>query len=152
MSQDVNYATKLAHACAPYNLKWIEECLPPQQYEGYRELKRQAPAGMMVTSGEHHGTLQSFRTLSETGIDIMQPDVGWCGGLTTPGGDRGHRQSARAAGSAPRLVGLLTSCGDHLYQHAVQRVSDDQSGLRHAAPAVRPDPARRAGAGERAHS
>ncbi len=39
---------------------------------------------MMVTSGEHHGTLQSFRTLSETGIDIMQPDVGWCGGLTTP--------------------------------------------------------------------
>ncbi len=83
MSQDVNYATKLAHACAPYNLKWIEECLPPQQYEGYRELKRQAPAGMMVTSGEHHGTLQSFRTLSETGIDIMQPDVGWCGGLTT---------------------------------------------------------------------
>ncbi|MBN0581705.1 L-rhamnonate dehydratase, partial [Pseudomonas aeruginosa] len=32
---------------------------------------------------EHHGTLQSFRTLSETGIDIMQPDVGWCGGLTT---------------------------------------------------------------------
>lgn len=38
---------------------------------------------MMVTSGEHHGTLQSFRTLSETGIDIMQPDVGWCGGLTT---------------------------------------------------------------------
>ena len=66
---------KLAHACAPYNLKWIEECLPPQQYEGYRELKRNAPAGMMVTSGEHHGTLQSFRTLSETGIDIMQPDV-----------------------------------------------------------------------------
>ncbi len=83
MSRDVNYATKLAHACAPYNLKWIEECLPPQQYEGYRELKRRAPAGMMVTSGEHHGTLQSFRTLSETGIDIMQPDVGWCGGLTT---------------------------------------------------------------------
>lgn len=83
MSQDVNYATKLAHACAPYNLKWIEECLPPQQYEGYRELKRNAPVGMMVTSGEHHGTLQSFRTLSETGIDIMQPDVGWCGGLTT---------------------------------------------------------------------
>ncbi len=53
MSQDVNYATKLAHACAPYNLKWIEECLPPQQYEGYRELKHNAPAGMMVTSGEH---------------------------------------------------------------------------------------------------
>ena len=83
MSQDVNYAVKLAHACAPYNLKWIEECFPPQQYDSYRELKRQAPAGMMVTTGEHHGTIQSFRTLSETGVDIMQPDVGWCGGITT---------------------------------------------------------------------
>jgi len=83
MSMDVNFATKVAHACAPYNLKWIEECLPPQQYEGYREIKRNAPAGMMVTTGEHHGTLESFQTLSETGVDIMQPDVGWCGGLTT---------------------------------------------------------------------
>jgi L-rhamnonate dehydratase len=83
MSMDVNFATKVAHACAPYNLKWIEECLPPQQYDGYREIKRNAPAGMMVTTGEHHGTLESFQTLSETGVDIMQPDVGWCGGLTT---------------------------------------------------------------------
>jgi L-rhamnonate dehydratase len=38
---------------------------------------------MLITSGEHHGTLQSFRTLADTGIDIIQPDVGWCGGLTT---------------------------------------------------------------------
>lgn len=36
-----------------------------------------------MTTGEHHGTLESFQALSETGIDIMQPDVGWCGGLTT---------------------------------------------------------------------
>ncbi len=152
MSQDVNYATKLAQARAPYNLKWIEECLPPQQYEGYRELKRQAPAGMMVTSGEHHGTLQSFRTLSGNRHRYYAARRRLVRRLNHSGGDRGHRQSARAAGSAPRLVGLLTSCGDHLHQHAVQRVSDDQSGLRHAAPAVRPDPARRAGAGERAHS
>ena len=143
-SQDVNYATKLAHACAPYNLKWIEECLPPQQYEGYRELKLSARLDD-GDSGEHHGTLQSFRTLSETGIDIMQPDVGWCGGLTTLV-EIAAIAKARGQLGAARLVGMLTSCGDHLHQHAVQRVSDDQSGLRHAASAVRPDPARRAGA------
>ena len=62
MSQDVNYATKLAHACAPYKLKWIEECLPPQQYEGYRELKRQAPAGMMVTLSLIHISLRALRS------------------------------------------------------------------------------------------
>lgn len=83
MSQDVNYATKMALAAAPYNLKWIEESLPPQQYEGYKQLKNNVPKGMLVTTGEHHGTIQSFETLSETGVDIMQPDVGWCGGITT---------------------------------------------------------------------
>ena len=83
MSQDVNYATRLAHACAPHKLKWLEECLPPQQFEGYTELKRAMPAGMLLTTGEHHGTLQSFRTLAATGVDILQPDVGWCGGLSS---------------------------------------------------------------------
>lgn len=83
MSQDVNYAIKLAYACKDSNLKWLEESLPPQQYEGYRELKNKVPPTIMISTGEHHGTLSSFRTLSETGVDILQPDVGWCGGLTT---------------------------------------------------------------------
>lgn len=83
MSQDVHYAVKLAHACAPYNLKWLEESLPPLQFEGYAALKRNMPPGMMVSTGEHLGSLEAFRALSDTGVDILQPDVGWCGGLTT---------------------------------------------------------------------
>ena len=82
MSQDVNFAVKLAHAVAPYGVKWLEESFPAAEYESYAELKRQMPPGMMVTSGEHHGNIAAFRTLSETGVDILQPDVGWCGGLT----------------------------------------------------------------------
>ena len=83
MSQDMNYALKLANALAPYNLKWLEESFPPMQYSNYRTLKQQIPSGIMVSAGEHHGTLDSFKNLSETGIDILQPDVGWCGGITT---------------------------------------------------------------------
>ncbi len=83
MSQDVNYAVKLAHAVAPFGVKWLEESFPAAQYESYAALKRQMPPGMMVTSGEHTGNLVAFRTLSETGIDVLQPDVGWCGGLTS---------------------------------------------------------------------
>ena len=83
MSQDVNYATKFAHACAPYNLKWIEECFPPNQIESYRELKKNMPAGMLMTTGEHTGTLEGFKELSDAGVDILQPDVGWCGGVTS---------------------------------------------------------------------
>lgn len=82
MSLDVDYATRLAHAAAAYGLKWIEEPLIPDDYWGYAQLKRQVPPGMLVTSGEHEATRWGFRQLLETGVDIIQPDVTWCGGIT----------------------------------------------------------------------
>lgn len=82
MSLDVEYATRLAHAAAEHDLKWLEEALIPDDYWGYAQLKRQLPPGMLMTSGEHEATRWGFRQLLETGVDIIQPDVGWCGGLT----------------------------------------------------------------------
>jgi L-rhamnonate dehydratase len=82
MSLDVDYATRLAHRAAPYGLKWIEEALIPDDYWGYAQLKRQVPPGLLVTTGEHEATRWGFRQLLETGIDIIQPDVNWCGGIT----------------------------------------------------------------------
>ena len=36
-----------------------------------------------VTTGEHEATRWGFRLLLEMGCaDILQPDVGWCGGIT----------------------------------------------------------------------
>lgn len=83
MSLDVNYATRLAHKANEVGLKWIEECLPPDDYWGYAELKRNVPKGMLVTTGEHEATRWGFRMLLEMGCcDIIQPDVNWCGGIT----------------------------------------------------------------------
>ena len=83
MSLDLNYATRLAHAAHEYGLKWIEEALPPDDYWGYAELRRNVPRGMLVTTGEHEATRWGFRLLLEMGCcDIIQPDVGWCGGIT----------------------------------------------------------------------
>lgn len=82
MSLDVDYATRLAHAAAEFGLKWIEEPLPPDDYWGYAELRRRMPPTVLLTSGEHEATRWGFRQLLETGVDIIQPDVGWCGGLT----------------------------------------------------------------------
>ncbi|GAB7128688.1 L-rhamnonate dehydratase [Amantichitinum ursilacus] len=83
MSLDVNYATRLATAAHAYGLKWIEEALPPDDYWGYAELKRNVPRGMLVTTGEHEATRWGFRLLLEQQCaDIIQPDVGWCGGMT----------------------------------------------------------------------
>jgi L-rhamnonate dehydratase len=83
MSLDLNYATRLAHAAADFKLKWIEEALPPDDYWGYAALRKNMPAGMMVSTGEHEATRWGFRLLLEMGCcDIIQPDVNWCGGLT----------------------------------------------------------------------
>ena len=83
MSLDVNYAVRFAHAAAEYGLKWIEEALPPDDYWGYAELRKNVPRGMLVTTGEHEATRWGFRMLLEMGCaDILQPDVNWCGGIT----------------------------------------------------------------------
>ena len=83
MSLDLNYAERLAHACSEYNLKWIEEALLPDDYWGYAELRKRVPPGMLVTTGEHEAARWGFRLLLEMECaDILQPDVGWCGGLT----------------------------------------------------------------------
>ncbi len=83
MSLDLNYAERLAHAAAEHNLKWMEEALLPDDYWGYAELRKRIPPGMLVTTGEHEAGRWGFRMLLEMECaDILQPDVGWCGGLT----------------------------------------------------------------------
>jgi L-rhamnonate dehydratase len=82
MSLDVEYATRLAHAAAEHGLKWIEEALIPDDYWGYAELRKRAPSTVLVTTGEHEATRWGFRQLLEIGVDLIQPDVGWCGGIT----------------------------------------------------------------------
>src|SRR5262249_15531590 len=83
MSLDTAYAIKFAKKAAAYDLKWLEEALSPDDYWGYTELRRAAPKGMWVTTGEHEATRWGFKLLLEMGCcDMIQPDVGWCGGLT----------------------------------------------------------------------
>ncbi|WP_413194964.1 L-rhamnonate dehydratase [Pararobbsia alpina] len=83
MSLDVRYATRFAELAKPWNLKWIEEALPPDDYWGYAELRKNVPKGMWVTTGEHEATRWGFRMLLEMGCcDMIQPDVNWCGGIT----------------------------------------------------------------------
>lgn len=83
MSLDLQSAVQLATGGADLGLKWIEEPLIAEDYWGYGELRRRAPATVMISSGEHEATRWGFRLLAELGnCDILQPDVGWCGGIT----------------------------------------------------------------------
>ncbi|UVI33347.1 L-rhamnonate dehydratase [Paenibacillus spongiae] len=83
MSLDLPYAQTLMQNCEELGLKWIEECFNPDDYWSYRDLKKRAGNRIMVSGGEHEATRYGFRMLLEfCDIDLIQPDVGWCGGLT----------------------------------------------------------------------
>ena len=83
MALTVPYAIKLAKALEEFDLEWIEECLPPDDYDGYAELKRALTGICLVTTGEHEYTRYGFRELiSRKCADILQPDINWVGGLT----------------------------------------------------------------------
>lgn len=61
----------------------IEEHLPPDNYDGYAEVKRRNRWSTLLTCGEHEYTRWGFKTLLDKEcVDLLQPDVTWCGGLT----------------------------------------------------------------------
>jgi len=83
MSLTVPYAIRLIKAVEPYNVYWVEEFLPPDDYEGYAEVKKAVGDKCLLTTGEHEYTRYGFRQLiAGKCADILQPDVNWVGGLT----------------------------------------------------------------------
>jgi L-rhamnonate dehydratase len=61
---------------------WVEDCMPPEDYDGYAKLANAVETP--IAAGEQEATHWGFRHLIERGrIDIVQPDLTRCGGLTT---------------------------------------------------------------------
>jgi L-alanine-DL-glutamate epimerase-like enolase superfamily enzyme len=75
------WAVETARMLAAFEVVWFEEPLPPDDLDGYVELRRQAP--VPIATGEVLTRRQSFWALLERGaVDIVQPDCTKCGGLT----------------------------------------------------------------------
>jgi D-galactarolactone cycloisomerase len=74
-------ALMLGVALKDYNLRWYEEPVVPEDIKGYVELK--SKLDVPIAGGENEHTLYGFRSLFENGaIDIAQPDIGSCGGIS----------------------------------------------------------------------
>jgi D-galactarolactone cycloisomerase len=75
------WALETAKMLAAYDVVWFEEALPPDDLEGFIELRRHSP--VPITTGEVLTRRQSFRPyLERLAVDIIQPDCTKCGGLT----------------------------------------------------------------------
>ncbi len=82
MSYDVEFTIRLAERLRPYELRWLEEPLYPEDLEGHKQI-RQAITWIPLATGEDHHTRIPFRQLVENRcVDYVQPDIHWCGGLS----------------------------------------------------------------------
>jgi D-galactarolactone cycloisomerase len=74
-------ALRLGRALADYNLRWYEEPVAPEDIQGYVEMR--AKLSMPIAGGENEHSMYGFRELLAAGaIDIAQPDLGSCGGIS----------------------------------------------------------------------
>jgi len=74
-------AMYVAKALEQLNVYWLEEPLPAEDYEGYKRLA--ASTTLRIATGEEEsGRLAFDRLIRETHIDVVQPDMSRCGGLT----------------------------------------------------------------------
>jgi L-rhamnonate dehydratase len=81
MGWTLDYARRMLPLLEPFNLRWLEEPVIPDDVHGYAELRR--AGSIPIAGGEHECTLYGFRTLLEIGaVDYIQFDTNRVGGLT----------------------------------------------------------------------
>lgn len=82
MSFNVEFTLRLAERLRPYNLRWLEEPLPPHDIEGHTELKRSVTWIPLATGEDHRGRFEFAKLIEKRAVDIVQPDISWGGGLS----------------------------------------------------------------------
>ncbi|MFC4812168.1 mandelate racemase/muconate lactonizing enzyme family protein [Paenibacillus sp. GCM10023250] len=81
LAWDLKGALRMAEVYEQYGVYWLEEPLHPEDLAGYKELS--ARTTLRIAGGEQESGVTAFRRLIEDGgHDIVQPDLGRCGGLT----------------------------------------------------------------------
>jgi len=81
MGWSVKYAKRMLDRLEKYEMAWVEEPVIPDDIDGYAEVN--ASTSIPISGGEHEFTRWGHEELLEReAVDILQPDVHRCGGLT----------------------------------------------------------------------
>jgi D-galactarolactone cycloisomerase len=74
-------AIRTARAIEEFDITWIEEPVPPENLTGYREVKERIDTPL--AAGEaHYGRFSFKRLIDNRRVDVVQPNLGRCGGLS----------------------------------------------------------------------
>jgi len=81
MGFNFSYAKRLLKAVEPYNLRWVEELLLPDEVHNFAKLK--SCTDIPISGGEHEFTTYGFHDLlKNNALDIFQFDTNRVGGFT----------------------------------------------------------------------
>jgi L-rhamnonate dehydratase len=81
MGWTLDYAKRMLPLLEPFNLRWLEEPVIPDDIAGYAELRRRS--SIPIAGGEHEFTLYGFRDLIDAkAVDYIQFDTNRVGGIS----------------------------------------------------------------------
>jgi L-alanine-DL-glutamate epimerase-like enolase superfamily enzyme len=81
MGWTLDYARRMIPLLEPYNLRWLEEPVIPDDIAGYAALR--SIGRIPIAGGEHEFTLYGFRQLLDAkAVDYIQFDTNRVGGIT----------------------------------------------------------------------
>ncbi len=81
MGFNYSYASRFLKALEPYNLRWVEELLLPDEIHNFAKLKQNTD--IPLSGGEHEYTRYGFHDLIQAkALDIFQFDTNRVGGFT----------------------------------------------------------------------
>lgn len=78
---DTKTALRMARMLEAYEIGWLEEPVAPDNLSGYRALSDRTT--LTIAGGEAESDFAAFERLIDVGgVDLIQPDLARCGGLT----------------------------------------------------------------------
>jgi L-rhamnonate dehydratase len=81
MGWTLDYAKRMLPLLEPFNLRWLEEPVIPDDVGGYAELRRRS--SIPIAGGEHEFNLYGFRDLIDAkAVDYIQFDTNRVGGIS----------------------------------------------------------------------
>jgi L-rhamnonate dehydratase len=109
--QDAQHTIELGSILRPYQLKWLEDYVYPDDWSGYEEVRQRLPE-QTLAAGERWYTERPYQYAAQRRlVDILQPDVLWVGGVTA------SIKIAAIAESSGREIAMHAGCNDPYGQH-----------------------------------
>lgn len=83
LAWDADYTLRFAEAVSDLNVKWIEDPIHPQDFEGLQKVRREMDPSIALALGNFAFSRADCADLLRSGVvGVLQPDVAWAGGIT----------------------------------------------------------------------